>query len=81
MAPELMLTSFIKNLVGKFFTKGGGKDACVTSTNCKMIRDPCAYSLKYFKNIPFITVYVDLVHMSEMLKGLRDSLTRIFKTV
>ena len=33
------------------------------------------------QDIPFTTVYVDLGHMSQMLKGLRDSLTRIFKTV
>ena len=78
---ELILTSFMKNLVGNFFTTGDGTDACVTSSNCVTIRDPYTYSLKYLKNVPFTTVYVDLVHMSQMLKVLRDSFTRIFKTV
>ena len=70
-----------EDLVGKFFTAGGDIDACVTSTNCEMIRDPCTYSFKYFKKASFTTVYIDLVHMSQTLKVLRDSLTHIFKTV
>ena len=78
---ELILTSFMKNFVGKFFTKGGGIGACVTSTNRVMIRDPCTYSLKYLKNVPFTTLYVNVVHVIKMLKVLRDSVTRIFKTV
>ena len=49
--------------------------------SAKTIRDPCIYSLKYLENVPFTTVYVDLVYMRQMLKSLRDSLTRIFKTV
>ena len=47
----------MKNLVGKFFTTGGRIDACVTSTICETIRDPCTYSLKYLKNVPFTIVY------------------------
>ena len=71
----------MKNLVRKFFTTGGGIDACVTSAICETIRDPCTYSLKYLNNVSFITVYVDPVYMSQMLKALSDSLTRIFRTV
>ena len=36
---ELILTGFTKSLVGKSFTTDGGIDACVTFTNCGMIRD------------------------------------------
>ena len=74
---ELILTGFMKNLVGKFFTTGGGIDACATSTTCETIRDPCTYSLKYLKNVPFTTVYVDLVYMSQMLKVL-EILSHVF---
>ena len=78
---ELILTSFMKNLVVKSFTTGGSTDFCVTFTNCIMIRDPFTYTLKYLNNVPFTTVYAELVHTSQLLKVLRDSLILIFKLV
>ena len=71
--PSANTDKLYEELGWEFFTTGGGIDSCVTSINCAMIRDPCTYSLKYLKNVPFTTVYVDLVHMSQMLKVLRDS--------
>ena len=40
MGVELILTDFMKSSVGKSFTTEGSIDACVTFTNCGMIKDP-----------------------------------------
>ena len=65
---ELILTSFMKNLVRKSFTTGGAIDICLTLINCRMIRDRCACTLKCDKNAVFTTVYED-----QMLTVLRYS--------
>ena len=64
---ELILTDFMKSSVGKSFTTEGGIDACVTFTNCGMIRDPITYTLKYHKNVTFTTTCVDPMYTNQML--------------
>ena len=60
---ELILTDFMKSLVEKSFTTEGGIDACVTSTNSGMIRDP--YTLKCQKDVTFTTTCVDPIFTSQ----------------
>ena len=49
-------TGFTKSLAGKSFTIQGGINACVTFTNCGIIRDRITYILKYYKNASFTTI-------------------------
>ena len=46
---ELTQTGFAKKLAGKSFTTEIGTDACVTFTNCGIIRDRTTYILRYHK--------------------------------
>ena len=50
---ELTQTAFAKKLAGKSFAVESSIDACVTFTNCGMIRDRQTYILKYHKNVSF----------------------------
>ena len=58
---------YMMSSVGKSFTTEGGIDACVTFTNCGMIRDPITYTLKYHKNVNITTTCVDPMYMNQML--------------
>ena len=50
---ETNTTCFAKKLAGKSFTTESGTDACVTFTNCVIIRDRITKILKYHKNVSF----------------------------
>ena len=74
---ELILTDFMQSSVGNSFTTEGGKEACVTFTNCWMVRDPITYTLKYHKNVTFTTTYVDPMYTNQMLQAQIDPLILI----